>query len=52
MAPRIDECPLSQARKKTIKFIVCNDLDALLPDKKQRLCQMWTTVMGDKVIYL
>jgi len=36
MAPRIDECPLSQARKKTIKFIVCNDLDALLPDKKAK----------------
>jgi len=41
MVPRADECPLSQARKKTIKFIVCNDLDTLLPDKKQRLCQIW-----------
>ena len=36
MVPRVDECPLSQARIKTIKFMVCNDLNTLLPDKKAK----------------
>jgi len=36
MVPRADECRLSQARKKTIKFIVCNDLDTLLLNKKAK----------------
>ena len=48
MVPRADEYPLSQARIKTIKFIVCNDLDTLLPDKKQRLCQIWDYPSGRK----
>ena len=36
MVPRVDECPLSQAHIKTIKFMVCNDLNTLLPDKKAK----------------
>jgi len=36
MVPRVDECPLSQARIKTIKFMVCNGLNTLLPDKKAK----------------
>ena len=41
MVPQADEYPLSQAPKKTIKSIVRNDLDRPLPDKKQRLYQIW-----------
>ena len=53
MVPRTDECSLSRTRKKTIKFIVCNDLDTLVPDKKSKDCaKNGTTLVGDKVLYL
>ena len=52
MEPRVDECPLSQARIKTKKFIFCNNLDTLFPDNSKGYAKYGTTLAKDKALYL